>query len=126
MAPQKASAPVPSTIRSSEAADGKETFTTGLSASLLSTLPSEKPKAPAPPPPEEEDDPSVSVEPGTVCRRKGCGVKFVNDEESRGDDVVCTYHPSPVSSGGVRMVFRSLICYLAYFPRRQQGVSQLI
>ncbi|KAL5533178.1 hypothetical protein ACEPAF_4954 [Sanghuangporus sanghuang] len=88
--PQKTSAPA--TIRSSETTDGKETFTT---TSLLSTLPSNKPKAPAPSPAEEEDDPSIPVVPGTICRRKGCGVKFISDEESRGDDAVCTYHPSP-------------------------------
>ncbi|KAL5490257.1 hypothetical protein ACEPAI_5090 [Sanghuangporus weigelae] len=89
--PESQKTSTPATIRSSEITEGKETFTT---ASLLSTLPSNKPKAPAPPPAEEEDDPNIPVVPGTICRRKGCCVKFISDEESRGDDAVCTYHPS--------------------------------
>jgi len=47
---------------------------------------------------EEEDDLCASVEPGTVCKRKGCGVKFVSDDISRngdGEGTVCTYHSSP-------------------------------
>jgi len=47
---------------------------------------------------EEEDDPSIPVDLGTVCKRKGCGVAFVSNEVNRegdGEGAVCTYHPSP-------------------------------
>ncbi|KIJ17265.1 hypothetical protein PAXINDRAFT_175795, partial [Paxillus involutus ATCC 200175] len=47
---------------------------------------------------EAEDDPSVTVAPGTLCKRKGCGVAFVSDEENRtgdGEGTICTYHPAP-------------------------------
>ncbi|KAI6126199.1 chord-domain-containing protein [Pisolithus croceorrhizus] len=50
------------------------------------------------PPVEEEDDLRASVIPGTICRRRGCGVAFVSDQENRvgdGTGSVCTYHPAP-------------------------------
>lgn len=88
---------------SEQSSDGKEVFTSGMSASFLSTLPSStssKPKEAVPPPPpkEEEDDISIPVAPGTRCRRKGCNKVFVSDEESRFGDsegTVCVYHPAP-------------------------------
>jgi len=46
----------------------------------------------------EEDDLSAPVPPGTVCRRKGCGVTFVSDELNRqgnGEGVICCYHSLP-------------------------------
>jgi len=46
----------------------------------------------------EEDDLSIQVTPGTICKRKGCGVAFVSDEVNRlgeGDGTVCVYHPQP-------------------------------
>ncbi|KIK63602.1 hypothetical protein GYMLUDRAFT_71739 [Collybiopsis luxurians FD-317 M1] len=66
-------------------------------ATVLKSVP-----APSLPPPapivEEEDDLSVSIASGTTCRRPGCGVAFVSDEENRlgdGEGTRCTYHPSP-------------------------------
>ncbi|KAJ4488480.1 HSP20-like chaperone [Lentinula aciculospora] len=50
------------------------------------------------PPVEEEDDLSVMITPGTRCRRKGCNVTFISDEENRvgnGEGSRCTYHPAP-------------------------------
>ena len=49
----------------------------------------------------EEDDLNATVPPGTVCRRKGCGVTFISDEVNRqgdGEGAVCHYHPLPVSN----------------------------
>ncbi|KXN90544.1 Cysteine and histidine-rich domain-containing protein 1 [Leucoagaricus sp. SymC.cos] len=47
---------------------------------------------------EEEDDPTVQVTPGISCRRKGCSVRFISDEENRlgdGPGTICVYHPAP-------------------------------
>ena len=85
-------------------AEGKEVFTTrGASKPAASTPASntavDATSAPPPPVVEEEDDLSVSVAPGTVCKRKGCGVAFVSNEENRigdGEGTVCVYHPMPV------------------------------
>lgn len=49
---------------------------------------------------EEEDDLNIPVNPGSTCRRKGCGITFVSDECNRigeGEGTICTYHPLPVS-----------------------------
>ncbi|KAF8516925.1 chord-domain-containing protein [Hysterangium stoloniferum] len=46
---------------------------------------------------DEEDDTSIPVIFGTPCKRRGCGVTFNSEEESRigeGEGTVCTYHPS--------------------------------
>ncbi|GAW06300.1 cord and cs domain protein [Lentinula edodes] len=46
----------------------------------------------------EEDDLSVSITPGTSCRRKGCSVTFISDDENRlgdGEGTRCKYHPAP-------------------------------
>jgi hypothetical protein len=47
------------------------------------------------PEPLEEDDPSLPVEPGTKCRRRGCNAEYVSDEISRaeGYDSNCVFHP---------------------------------
>lgn len=42
---------------------------------------------------EEEDDESVSVTEGTICKRRGCGHVFKDQEISRGPDAKCRYHP---------------------------------
>ncbi|KAG2020444.1 hypothetical protein CC2G_005785 [Coprinopsis cinerea AmutBmut pab1-1] len=89
-----ASTPVPiSTIQ--EGGDNKETFTIGAPATLSAAT-----TAVAPPPPivEDEDDLDAPVEPGTHCKRRGCGVTFVSDEVNRkgdGEGTVCVYHPLP-------------------------------
>lgn len=68
----------------------------------LATVPKAVPTPslpPLPPVAEEEDDLSTSVSPGTTCRRKGCGLAFVSNEENRlgdGEGTRCTYHPAPV------------------------------
>lgn len=52
---------------------------------------------------EEEDDESVPVQPGTICKRRGCGVAYKDDATSRGDgpEAKCTYHPgAPVFHEG--------------------------
>ena len=67
-------------------------------------VPPAKPRTPVPPPPvkEDEDDLDAEVTPGTRCKRKGCGVDFVSNEENRlgdGEGTICTYHPGDVSIG---------------------------
>ncbi|KAF2092984.1 diploid state maintenance protein chpA [Rhizodiscina lignyota] len=47
--------------------------------------------SPAPPPESESDDPSLSIQPGQTCRRKGCNETF--DPNGNRDDETCTHHP---------------------------------
>jgi hypothetical protein len=74
---------------------------------------------------EEEDDVTVPVDPGTICRRKGCGAAFVSDSVNRlgdGEGTVCTYHPSDVSLDPVSLNCTLRTCRVsANLPRRQQG-----
>ncbi|KAG0229075.1 hypothetical protein BGW42_001796 [Actinomortierella wolfii] len=50
---------------------------------------------------EEEDDLSVPVPAGKTCKRRGCGQTYVSEEESRGANVTCQYHPgTPVFHEG--------------------------
>ncbi|KAG2041451.1 chord-domain-containing protein [Suillus americanus] len=95
--------PVPSVKTSSvdsnlimkEAKDGAEVYSTGAQKFA-------SPKQSIPPPVEtpvveDEDDLDVPITPGTVCKRKSCGVAFVSDEVNRigdGDKTICTYHPA--------------------------------
>ncbi|KIO31012.1 hypothetical protein M407DRAFT_19894 [Tulasnella calospora MUT 4182] len=77
--------------------DGKEVYSTGLSAKPSASEPS-RTSTPVPPPKveEDEDDPSVPVAEGSRCLRNGCKVTFINDEESRngdGESAKCVYHP---------------------------------
>ncbi|KAF9001893.1 HSP20-like chaperone [Cyathus striatus] len=80
--------------------DEKEAFSTipNVSSSpSVSVVRSQSALAPTPTI-EEEDDLSVSVKPGTLCRRKGCGVSFVSDDINRsgeGEGTVCIYHSAP-------------------------------
>ncbi|KAJ3753967.1 HSP20-like chaperone [Lentinula raphanica] len=70
---------------------------------VLPTVTTEPVPAPPllPPPPvheEEEDDLSVRITPGTTCRRNGCKITFVSDEENRmgdGEGTRCVYHSAP-------------------------------
>jgi hypothetical protein len=43
----------------------------------------------------EDDDLSVPVAPGTICKRRGCGVEYVDDDTSRGggSQAQCNHHP---------------------------------
>jgi hypothetical protein len=47
------------------------------------------------PEPLEQDDPSLPVEAGTKCRRRGCNAEYVSEEISRGEgyDGKCVFHP---------------------------------
>ena len=65
------------------------------------SVPSGSVERPATPAILEEDDLSIPVQPGMVCRRKGCGVTFTSDEVNRqgdGEGVICHYHSLPVST----------------------------
>ncbi|KAH7929796.1 chord-domain-containing protein [Leucogyrophana mollusca] len=82
-----------------ESSEGKEVYSSKVakaaipSSSAIVASPAEKP-----PVVEDEDELSVAVAPGTICRRKGCGVVFVGDDVNRlgdGDGTICTYHPAP-------------------------------
>ncbi|KIJ69581.1 hypothetical protein HYDPIDRAFT_124193 [Hydnomerulius pinastri MD-312] len=95
-------APTPastSTLTMTESADGKEVYSTAKAVPKEnSTSAIAAPLAPPPPPAEDEDELSVPATTGTLCKRKGCGVAFVSDEENRigdGEGTVCTYHPAP-------------------------------
>ncbi|KAF9453268.1 chord-domain-containing protein [Macrolepiota fuliginosa MF-IS2] len=78
-------------------ADGETYSTTGAAAPKTLSQADPEPVQPAPAV-EEEDDPTVPVAPGTQCKRKGCGVLFVSNEENRGGDgpgTICVYHSAP-------------------------------
>jgi hypothetical protein len=47
------------------------------------------------PEPLEQDDPSIPVEKGTACKRKGCSAVYETEEVSRGDGpgATCVFHP---------------------------------
>jgi hypothetical protein len=47
------------------------------------------------PEPLEQDDPSIPVEEGEKCKRKGCSAEYVSDDISRGDgaEAKCVFHP---------------------------------
>lgn len=72
--------------------------------SLEETLPAPQPRlptaqttsaqqssTPAPPPESEDDDPSLAIEKGQTCRRKGCGNTYSGDETRQGEK--CVFHP---------------------------------
>ncbi|KAJ3517141.1 hypothetical protein NMY22_g14030 [Coprinellus aureogranulatus] len=106
-APEKPSEPsstpiTNSNVTSTRDSDGKETFSVGGSRQPQAMPQNTTADAPKPAAPaqlvEDEDDLSVSVAPGTMCKRKGCGVAFVSDEVNRigeGEGTVCVYHPLP-------------------------------
>jgi CHORD len=50
-----------------------------------------KQSAPAPPPDSESDDPSLHIEKGVECRRRGC--KVIYDPAKGRDDETCVHHP---------------------------------
>ena len=85
--------------------DGKEVYTTA-SAPTRPQKPTERTAAiPAAPPASikeaeaDKDDPDVVAPPGTACKRAGCKVTFVSDEENRNGDgpgTKCLYHPGAV------------------------------
>nr|CAG8483204.1 8107_t:CDS:2 [Entrophospora candida] len=43
----------------------------------------------------EDDDPNIPVTVGTVCKRSGCGKKYIDEKTSRGEgpEAECIYHP---------------------------------
>ena len=47
------------------------------------------------PEPLEQDDPSIPVQKGTACKRKGCSAVYETEEVSRGDGpgATCVFHP---------------------------------
>ena len=84
---------------------GKEVYTSGPTASTPATSGNAALSMAVQPEPivEEEDDISIAINPGTLCRRKGCGIAFESNEAHRvgdGEGTVCVYHPAPVSTNG--------------------------
>jgi len=78
---------------------GQEVFHVGVSRESVPSGSVDRPVVPAPV--LEEDDLSTPVQAGTVCRRRGCGVTFTNDEVNRqgdGEGATCHYHSLPVST----------------------------
>ena len=87
-------------------ADGREIYSTSLkdAVGVVSKSSSITPQIVTPQPAavvqEEIDDLSIPVPVGTLCKRHGCGVKFLSEEASRvgeGEGATCRYHPAPVS-----------------------------
>lgn len=88
-----------------ETADGKEVYTTRSApgqpqkptertAAIPAALPASNKEAEA-----DEDDLDTVVPPGTVCKRLGCKVTFVSNEENRNGDgtgTKCVHHPGAV------------------------------
>ncbi|KAF3935819.1 hypothetical protein ABW19_dt0205834 [Dactylella cylindrospora] len=70
---------------------GKETF--GSIERVRTPVADARP-APAPPKeqPVEEDEPGVAVPGGTKCKRNGCEVTYINEEDSRKPGS-CVHHP---------------------------------
>jgi hypothetical protein len=103
--PQKTPSTSNKSLVMTETADGKEVYTT-VSAPSRVQKPTERAAAiPTPPPASskeaeaDEDDPDVVVPSGTACKRAGCKVTFVSNEENRNADgpgVKCLYHPGAV------------------------------
>ena len=85
--------------------DGKEVYTTA-STPTRPQKPTERATAiPVEPPTPikeaeaDEDDPDAVAPPGTACKRAGCKVTFVSNEENRNGDgpgTKCIYHPGAV------------------------------
>lgn len=102
----QAEVPKPSTntnLKMTQSSDGKESYVSGSVTSNAPPPTTAIATAPVQPEPlvEEEDDLSASVEPGTICRRKGCGVAYESDEVNRigdGEGTVCVYHSAPVGT----------------------------
>ncbi|KAG0214497.1 hypothetical protein BGX28_001951 [Mortierella sp. GBA30] len=85
--------------------NGTEVYGSTPAPAVAAAPAAPKPAAAAPaaaePIVEEEDDLSLPVAIGKTCMRRGCGQTYVSEEESRGDKVVCQYHPgSPVFHEG--------------------------
>jgi len=93
--------------------DGKEVYTS--SARSRPQKPAERSEAipaasPAPTKKvEEEDDLDTTVPPGTACKRSGCKVTFVSNDENRigdGPGTKCVHHPgSPIFHEGSKGYF---------------------
>jgi len=98
-----------------ETADGKEVYTTS-STRRQPRKPAERsaaiPTAPSAPPTkqvEDEDDLEAAVPQGATCKRAGCKVTFVSNEENRigdGPGTKCVYHPgAPIFHEGSKGYF---------------------
>lgn len=91
-------APTQGHLTMTKSSQGSEVYSTSIVKSAAGSTATAVTAAQIDPPTEEEDDLRVSVLPGTVCKRRGCGVTFVSDQENRvgdGAGTVCTYHPAP-------------------------------
>ena len=99
---EKVAKPAPVNTASTSAITGP----TSVSDSGVETYGSvpQKPATPVPPPqlveekkpePLEQDDPTIPVEKGAKCRRRGCHATYISDEISRGDgdEAKCVFHP---------------------------------
>ena len=99
--PQAAPRTQNKSLTMTETADGKEVYTTASAprsqkpterAAAIPAMPSNEAKV-------DEDDADAVVPPGTACKRTGCKVPFVSNEENRNGDgpgTKCLYHPGAV------------------------------
>lgn len=117
-----------------ESVNGKEIYTTAPARSQPQKLAERSATIPIAPPAstekveeKEEDDLEATVPPGTVCKRAGCKVIFVSNEENRtgdGPGTMCVHHPGAVRLPAPR-IFPCIetCCATARFPRGEQGLS---
>ncbi|KAI0050901.1 chord-domain-containing protein [Auriscalpium vulgare] len=109
--PPKPAAKADPSVNVTRTSDGKEVYTTSaaLNAPAKANVPTPGRTSTPAPPVEEEDDLDAAVPAGTECRRNGCKVQFVSDEENRkGDDAgaICVYHPAqPIFHEGSKGYF---------------------
>ncbi|KAK2790380.1 hypothetical protein FQN52_005648 [Onygenales sp. PD_12] len=87
--------PAPPELSAESTAPKPTPISAALAGNIPSTLSASGAHTPTPkssPPPESEsDDPSLSIEAGATCRRRGCNAKF-SPSASR-DDETCVHHP---------------------------------
>ena len=90
-------APTSATLSAPTSMDGA-TEVYGSSIPVQKVIRTATPQPPVEPEPLEQDDPSIPIEEGTKCTRKGCNEVYMSDEVSRGDgpQARCVFHPGYV------------------------------
>lgn len=90
-------APTSATLSAPTSVDGG-TEVYGSSTPSQKIVRTATPQPPTEPEPLEQDDPSIPIEKGTKCTRKGCCEEYMSDEVSRGDGerAKCVFHPGYV------------------------------
>ncbi|KAI0006060.1 HSP20-like chaperone [Russula compacta] len=112
--PTAASSTPDRSLTMTKSADGKEVYTTSSVRTQPQKPAEHSATIPIAPPAsakevEEEDDSEAIVPSGTACKRAGCKVTFVSDDENRtgnGPGTKCIYHPgAPIFHEGSKGYF---------------------